>query len=338
MNDSRLRNKIQETRSIASDRGLDLRAAPLLACFEMPIWGAAVAAHEVAELARLPGTAVAVSSTDPLPEVRRALANAAHLHVVAERGLVCGLGAGATVHVYPSSPAEFQAFSVALFAGAAPADLRLALAPYVSSGRQEVTFAGAEKLPTASARELLHAIRNRGGNAAFASEAEDAVVVDDDPGELDAARAALSCDLGGQLVRVTRLPSGRFRLGCEARSGDADREQLQVVAQSIAISCDRFVEVRGPTTFGYVTEPVARWQYGPEAGAKRLANELFQAPDAVITQLGLHPFKGEGTLFFAYEGSETVWEAANKGIACITVRDIVEYARILNVIRRGGAS
>ena len=46
-------------------------------------------------------------------------------------------------------------------------------------------------------------------------------------------------------------------------------------------------------------------------------------------------FKGEGTMFFAYEGSETVWEAANKGIACVTVRDILEYGRILHEIRRG---
>ncbi len=71
------------------------------------------------------------------------------------------------------------------------------------------------------------------------------------------------------------------------------------------------------------------------ATARRLAAELFDAPDTVITQLGLHPFQEEGTLFFAYEGSETVWEAANKGIACITVRDILEYGRVLLDVRRG---
>ena len=101
------------------------------------------------------------------------------------------------------------------------------------------------------------------------------------------------------------------------------------------MSSDRFVEVRGHSTFGFVTEAVARWHHGPEAGARRLAAELFDAPDTVITQLGLHPFQEEGTLFFAYEGSETVWEAANKGIACITVRDILEYGRMVTTIRRG---
>ena len=49
----------------------------------------------------------------------------------------------------------------------------------------------------------------------------------------------------------------------------------------------------------------------------------------------MHPFHGEGTLFFAYEGSETVWEAAEKDVSCITVHDISEYGRILAAIRRG---
>jgi len=81
---------------------------------------------------------------------------------------------------------------------------------------------------------------------------------------------------------------------------------------------------------------LARWQYGPEQGARRLAAELFRGPDTVITHLGLHPFGGEGTLFFAYEGSETVWEAANKGVPCVTVRDIHEYGRVLCGLRKGG--
>jgi len=117
--DARLRHKISETRQIASDRGLDLRAAPLLATFEMPIWGAAVATHELGELARLPGAAVAVMSTEPLPQARQELAATPHLHVVAERGLVCGLAGGAALHVYPTSDGELEAFAVALFAGAA---------------------------------------------------------------------------------------------------------------------------------------------------------------------------------------------------------------------------
>ena len=332
--DQRLRNKIQETKSIASDQGLDLYRAPLLATFEMPIWGAAVATHEIGELARQPGTAVAVMSTEPLPEVRRAIAAAPHLHVVAERGLICGLGAGAQLQVYPPSVAEMEAFAVALFAGAAPGHLHVALSPYMSSGRQEVSLEDAA-LAAPSPRELLHAIRNRGCTVAFASEAEEAVVVDDDPSELDAVRAALALDLSCQSVRVSRLPSGRFRLQPERAPKRTAHEKLQIVAQTIAISSDRFLEVRGQSTFGFVTEAVARWKYGPEMGARRLATELFQAPDTVITQLGLHPFKGEGTLFFAYEGSETVWEAANKGIACVTVRDILEYGRILYEIRRG---
>jgi hypothetical protein len=55
----------------------------------------------------------------------------------------------------------------------------------------------------------------------------------------------------------------------------------------------------------------------------------------VITHLGLTPFSREGSLFFAYEGSETVWDAASKDVSCITVHDIVEYGKILAAIRRG---
>ena len=121
-----------------------------------------------------------------------------------------------------------------------------------------------------------------------------------------------------------------------ARSATPDqRAKTHVLAQEIAISCDRFIESRGGTGYGFVTEPVARWQYGTEAGARRLADELFGRPDTVLTHLGLHPFGGEGTMFFAYEGSETVWEAANKGISYVPVRDIAEYGRILHAIRKG---
>jgi len=331
----RLPAKIQETRKLASDRGLDLAGAPLLVTFEMPIWGAALATHEIAELGRLPGTAVAVVSVDPLPEARRSLEAAPHLHAIAERGLVCGLSGGATLHVYPSSDRESEAFAVALFAGAAPEGLSVSLSAFVSSGRQEVAFEVSGSPP--GPRELLHAIRDHGGTAAFANEEEDAVVVDDIPAELLAVHGALSQSLPGRTVRVTRLPSGRFRFAPDARPRPIARHELHGIAQTIAISCDRFVEVRGSTTFGFVTEPVARWHYGPEGGARRLAQELFSAPDTVLSHLGLHPFRSEGTLFFAYEGSETVWEAANKGVACVTVRDIHEYGRILHAIREGEA-
>ena len=37
--ESRLQRKVKETKAIASENGLDLRHAPLLATFEMPIWG-----------------------------------------------------------------------------------------------------------------------------------------------------------------------------------------------------------------------------------------------------------------------------------------------------------
>lgn len=332
----RLSNKIREARALASEGGLDLEDAPLLVAFEMPIWGAAVATSEMAELAREPGTAVAVMSTEPLAEAREAVSAAPHIHVIAERGLVCGLSGGATLHVYPFNKPEMQAFASALFASAAPEHLALALGAYASSGRQEAGFEPGGGAPTA--RELLNAVQECGGNAAFASEAKETIVVDDFPAELDAVRAALACALPGRPVRVSRLPSGRFRFQPDATVRKMPRNRMHILAQEVAISCDRFVESRGGTTFGFVTEPVARWEFGPESGARALAAELFGAPDTVITQLGLHPFQGEGTLFFAYEGSETVWEAANKGISCVTVRDIAEYGRIVHALRRGDGS
>lgn len=335
MTDARLQHKIDETKKIAGEAGLDLRAAPLLVTFEMPIWGATIAAHEISELTRHPGTDVAVVSIDPLPELREALAGSPGLHIIAERGLACGLSGGATLNIYPGTPDEMQSFAVALFAGAAPEHLRVSLSGFVSSGRQEATFEAPADVPVPSPRELVHAIRNRGGTAALAAEEEKAVVVDDSPAELESVRRALSCDLRGYAVRVSRMPSGRFRLLPDPAPRRVERRKLHATAQGIAISSDRFLEARGGSTFGFVTEPVARWQFGPERGARALAEELSNAPDTVITQLGLHPFSGEGTLFFAYEGSETVWEAANKGISCITVRDILEYGRILHAIRQG---
>lgn len=329
----RLRKKIEETKALAAEKGIDLASAPLLVTFEMPPWGPLSVTGEIGELARLPGTAIAVVSVDPLPEVRRSMETAPYVHIVAERGLVCGLSGGAVVHAYPVSSQEMQSFACALFAGAAPESLRLSLGAFLSSGRQEVTFEGSPSAPVPKVRELLHAIRNRGGTPVEA--AEEAAVVQGDPSELDAVRAALACDLPGHAVRVTRLPSGRFRFLPDPQPRTEPSQKLQILAQEIAVSCDRFVEMRGVTAFGFVTEPVARWKFGPEQGARRLASELFPGPDTAITHLGLHPFGGEGTVFFAYEGSETVWEAANKGVTCVTVRDIHEYGKILHEIRKG---
>jgi len=331
----RLAKKIEETRRLATDAGLDLASAPLLVTFELPMWGASLAAHEVAELSRRPGTHVAVATVEPLLDARRAVSASPALHVIAERGLVCGLSGGATLDVYPSTPTELSNFAVALFAGIAPAGLRVALSGYASSGRQEAALEEAPGAPVPSVRELMHAIRRRGGTVAFGGEEETALVVDDSPAELEYVRAALNGDLRGHAVRVTRMPSGRFRLMPDAAARSVDRHELHGIAQGIAMSSDRFLEVRGPSTFGFVTESVARWHYGPEHGARRLAEELFGRPDTGITHLGLHPFTGEGTLFFAYEGSETLWEAANKGVACVTVRDILEYLRVLAAIRKG---
>jgi hypothetical protein len=338
MTDPRLARKIQETRTIAGQLGVDLAEPPLLATFEAPLWGTNLAGSEVSELARLPGTAVAVTSPDPLPEVRRTIEHAPHLHVVAERGLLVGLSGGATLHVYPPSDQELEAFAVALFAGVAPADTCIALGGHLSSGRQEVSFESCGGNQQLTPLELLHAVRRLGGTVAPASEEESAIVVDDTPAELAIMRAALGGTLAGQAVRVLRMPSGRFRFTPERTPRKLDptgRARLHVLAQEIAMSSDRFLEARGEDTFGFVTEPVARWEYGIEEGSRRLAWELFGRPDTVLTHLGLHPVGGEGTLFFAYEGSETVWEAANKGISYVPVRDIAEYGRILYSIRKG---
>ncbi len=77
----RLQRKIDETKAIADQYGIDLRDAPLLVTFEMPFWGTGIATHEIAELARHPGTAVAVTSPDPMPVMRRTVAAEPNLHV-----------------------------------------------------------------------------------------------------------------------------------------------------------------------------------------------------------------------------------------------------------------
>jgi hypothetical protein len=333
---ARLQRKVEQTLALAADRGLDLRRAPLLATFEMPVWGASLAAHEIGEMARLPLTAVAVTSQESLPQVRRALEGCApHLHAIAERGLVCGLSGGRTLDVYPSEREEMEAFASALFANVAEQASCFSLSGCVSSGRQEAVLTGMHESSGPNALELQHAIRRHGGSAALAGDRDEFVVIDDLAHELGATREALNSEFPGRPVRVTRLPSGRFRLQPGASEIGVEAGQAHSLAQRIAMDCDRFVDARGRTTFGFVTEPVARREYGPEQGARRLAREHFDRPDTVVTHLGLAPFIGEGTLFFAYEGSETVLDAAQRGIHAVAVRDIMEYARILEAIRRG---
>ncbi|MHC4933640.1 MAG: hypothetical protein ACYTGV_15780 [Planctomycetota bacterium] len=335
MSDERLRHKIDEARAMADRRGLDLEAAPLLVTFDMPIRRTGVATREITELARAPSTAVAVTSPDPLEELRKAVAKAPNVHLLAERGLVCSLTGGATVHLYPTSEQEMRAFAVALFTGVAPAGVRIALGGHLSSGRQEVTFEGEDSAHPLKAIELMHALRHKGADATMAGGGEDAVVIDDLPKELEALRAALAEELPGRGVRVLRMASGRFRITPDHTARAIGAEKMQVLSQQIAVSSDRAVEARGPGTFAFATAPVAGGDYGPESGARHLASELFGRPDTVVTHLGLETFAGEGTLCFAYERSEAVWDAANKGIAFIPVRDIREYARILHAIRLG---
>lgn len=331
----RLQRKIKETKAIASEYGLDLCHAPLLVTFDMPLWGQVALDHETAAIARAPGAAMAVLSADTLPIARNLVRHAPYLHAIAEGGLVSGLTGGATLHIYPPSRAEMQAFSASLFAEAAARSLCLALSSCVSCGRQEVSFETIAVGQPLRARELKHAIRDAGGSAAYADEGEHAIVVAEAASELEALRKALSGPFAERAVRVTRLPSGRFRVEGEKRARPIEPIELQGAAQGLAIACDRFVEVRGPATFGFTTERVAKGEFSPERASHALAQELFNAPDTVVTHLGLAPFTQEGSLFFAYEGSETVWDAANKGVACIQVHDISEYCRILAAIRRG---
>ena len=331
----RLRRKISETKQVASTLGLDLCEAPLLVTYQMPVWGPLTVAHEMASLARRPGTAVAVLAYDPLPVAREQMRHTPYLHVIAEAGLMCGLTGGATLHVYPPSGAEEESFAVAMFAGAAARSLCLSLSAYVSCGRQEATFESPAAGPPLKGREILHGVRECGGSAVFADEGEHAVVIAEAPAELTALRRYLAGPSAGRAVRISRLPSGRFRVQGESAGRSVDPAAIQAAAQGIAISCDRYVEMRGPATFAFATEPVAKGEHGPERAAKSLSEELFNAPDAVITHLGLAPFTHEGTMFFAYEGSDTVWDAASKDVSCITVHDITEYGRILAAIRRG---
>ena len=331
----RLQRKIKETKVIASANGLDLCSAPLLVTFDMPLWGQISLGHEAASLARAPGAAMVALSADTLPMGRSLVRHAPFLHLIAEGGLVSGLTGGATLHIYPPSRAEMQAFAVATFAGAAARSLCLSLSACVSCGRQEVTFESPGGEAPLRGRELMNGIRDCGGSAVYADEAENAVVLAEAPAELEALRRLLSTTCADRSVRITRLPSGRFRVEGEDTARPIEPDELQAAAQGFAISCDRYVEMRGPTTFGFTTERVAKGEFGPERAAHCLGQELFNAPDTVVTHLGLAPFTLEGSLFFAYEGSETVWDAANKGAACIQVRDIAEYCRILAAIRRG---
>ena len=334
MSDSRLERKFKKTRAIARARNLDLAGAPLLVTFEPPILGGGVVAHEIAALARCPGTAAAIVSTDPLPVARRAIETTPRLHVIAERGLICGLSGGATLHVYAGSEQEMISFATALVAGIAPEAMRVAVAPYLSSGRQEVVLEGDEPGLEVTGRELYHAIQHERGFASLSTE--DDVLVEDDPQSLEDVRCALAHELPDRYFRVSRLPSGTFRFVPDRQPRPAAREKVFALAQGIAISSDRFLEIHGGTRFGFVTESVARWEHGSERGAMHLAEESFGSPDAVVTHLGQHPFAGDGALFFAYEGSEAILEAQNKDVPYITVQDIPEYVRILHGIRSGG--
>jgi hypothetical protein len=334
VSDPRLDRKIKKTRATARARDLDLVDAPMLVTFEPPILGRAAVEHDVAALARCPGTAVAIVCTDPLPVARRAIGNLPRLHVIAERGLVCGLSGGATHHVYAGTELEMVSFSTALFAGVAPAEMRVAVAPFLSSGRQEVDLEGEEPGLEVTGRELYHAIQHERGFASLSADED--VLVEDDPQSLEDVRNALAHELPDRYFRVSRLPTGTFRFTPDRQPRPAARDKVLAMAQGIAMSCDRFLEIHGGTRFGFVTESVARWEHGSERGAAHLAEEIFGSPDAVVTHLGQHPFSGDGTLFFVYEGSETILEAQNKDVTYVTVSDIPEYARILHTIRSGG--
>jgi hypothetical protein len=267
--EARLQRKIKETKQVASKLGFDLATAPLLVTFEMPLWGPLSVAHEMASLARRPGTAAAVLTTDPLPAAREKTRPTPYLHVIAETGLMCGLTGGATLHIYPPNVAEEEAFAVALFAGCAARSLRLSLSALISCGRQEATFEAPAGGPALRGREILTGVRDCGGSAVYADEGENAVVIAEAPAELVALRRYLAGPSAGRAVRVSRLPSGRFRVQGEAIGHPVDPAAIQAAAQGIAISCDRYVEMRGPTTFAFSTEPVARARRSPRSSSTR---------------------------------------------------------------------
>lgn len=330
--------RLDKTRRIARGMGFDLRDAPLLACFEVPVLQSVLGGREVLALARLPGMAVAAVSPQSLGETRAALEGAPRLHVVAERGLVCGLSGGAVVHAYPNRGEELEAFAVALFAGAAPEGLPFSLGGFTSPGRQEVTFltdiSGGR---STGARDLLHAVRNR--NVFVQPAGEEAIVVDAAPPALEAVRAVLTLDLPRMPVLAHRMPSGRFRFSTAVSCGPVTVDRLNAVAHGIALSCDRVLEHCGESLFVFVTEDVARGTFDAERGARRLAEEIFGAPHAAIAFYGVEPFAGDGVLNFRpavaqdpdFEPIEEEGEAA-----LVEVSDVLEFARILWQVRKGG--
>ncbi|MEE8103992.1 MAG: hypothetical protein V3T86_00490 [Planctomycetota bacterium] len=331
--DPRLKQKIDETLAVARRRRVDLRSGPLLCCFEQPLWGGVMTGREVHELVSHPGTSVAVVSPDPLPVVQRAVERAPRIHVVAERGLVCRLSGGATHHVYQGAPNELAAFATGLFAGAAPEGLCVALAPFVSPGRQEVDFGGeTERGTPVTELALAHAISHFGCEGQVSDAG---VLVRDEPAALEAVRCAMAHEFPGRSFRVNRLATGHFRFAHVQTAESRDRDQIRATAQGIAMSCDRWLEMHGGTRYGFTTAPVAGYEVGPESGALHLAEAVFGSPNATVTHLGQQPFLRPGTLFFAYEGSNTILEARNERVPCVTVHDIVEYVRILLAIREG---
>jgi hypothetical protein len=331
--DGRLQQKIEETLAVARRRRVDLRSGPMLCCFEQPLWGGVVTGREVSSLVSHPGTAVAVVSPDPLPDVCRAVERAPRIHVVAERGLVCRQSGGATHHAYQGAPNELTTFATGLFAGAAPEGLCVALAPFVSPGRQEVDFGGeSERGAPVSELALARAVDHFGVECQVSDAG---LLVRDEPAALEAVRCAMAHEFPGRSFRVNRLATGHFRFAHVPTVQNGDRDRIRATAQGIAMSCDRWLEIHGGTRYGFATGPVAGSEIGPESGALHLAEALFSSPDAIVTHLGQQPFQRPGTLFFAYEGSNTILEARNEGVPCVTVHDIVEYARILLAIREG---
>ncbi|MFB3066220.1 MAG: hypothetical protein ACE10D_06855 [Planctomycetota bacterium] len=330
--------RLDKTRRIARSMGIDLREAPLLACFEAPVLQSVLGGREVLALARLPGMAVAAVSAQSLGEARAALESAPRLHAVAERGLVCGLSGGAVVHAYPICEEELTAFAVALFAGTAPEGLPFSLGGFTSAGRQEVTFlTDISGHRSTGARDLLHAVRDR--NVSAQPAGEEAIVVDDAPPVLEAVRAALTLDLPRMPVLAHRMPSGRFRFSTAVSCGPVALDRLNAVAQGIALSCDRVLEHCGESLFVFVTEDVAGGAFDAERGARRLAEEIFGTPHAAIAFYGAEPFTGEGVLNFrpavAQDEDFEPMEIAGEAVL-VEVSDVLEFARILWQVRQGG--
>ena len=89
-----------------------------------------------------------------------------------------------------------------------------------------------------------------------------------------ALRRALSGPFASRSVRIVRLPSGRFRVEGERKARPVEPRELQAAAQGFAIACDRFIEVRGPATFGFTTERVAKGDKLPNPATRKLDSKI----------------------------------------------------------------